>query len=35
MKLINVKPKDLQGMNTLWNQEVFKISKVLRKSDLN
>ena len=31
MELINVKTKDLQGMNKLWNQKVFKISKVLRK----
>ena len=35
MTSINVEPKDLQDMNALWNQEVFKISKVLRKLDLN
>ena len=30
MTSINVEPKDLHDRNTLWNQEVFKISKFLR-----
>ena len=35
MTSINAEPKDLQDRNTLWNQEVFKISKALRKSNFD